>query len=313
MHVPSAYFNMVVYIYPNRDDAAANIIANGGGTGFLIGVASVDQEKPPMYVVTNAHIIEYLEGKQATTCTLRINTQDGKTETIDTLLSSWTKHPKGDDIAICSIEPNDNWQYNYITDEMLLKEEFIRTNIFEEQRTDEFIKFDEENNGTERKWKSVRKIGIGTDTIMVGRFMSHGGNLKNYPVVRRGHIAMLPFEPMRQTGRGHSQEGFLVETYSIGGFSGSPVFVQTKLNEHVSALNNTSSSTSHKEMVYLLGIDWGHFDFDGQIISIDGQNTIKIPSGMMCVVPSWKLTELLFNEDTIGTTKLGQPASKAKA
>jgi hypothetical protein len=130
---------------------------------------------------------------------------------------------------------------------------------------------------------------------MVGRFIKHGGSGINYPVVRRGHIAMLPFEAMKQAGRNHLQEGFLVETYSIGGFSGSPVFIQTALNKKHSKHDSTGSGTTYGEHVFLLGIDWGHFDFEGEVITTDA-TTLKIPSGMMCVVPSWKLAELIYSE-----------------
>ena len=298
MHVPSAYFNMVVYIYANADDAVSSNIGNGGGTGFLLGVDSGDEEKPYLYAVTNAHVLEFLETMGSTSCTIRINTQDGKTETVDAPLADWVKHPKGDDVAVFLLKPNDNWQYSYVLDEMLLREDYVRTDIFEEQRTMETVKIDEEDGGTERSWKEVNKIGIGTDTIMVGRFIKHGGTLKNYPVVRRGHIAMLPFEPVKQSGCEHEQEGFLVETYSVGGFSGSPVFVQTNVNHHKAANDGNSNSTAHHEGVFLLGIDWGHFDFDGEVVASDSQNTLKIPSGMMCVLPSWQLAELI-NTDAV--------------
>lgn len=46
------------------------------------------------------------------------------------------------------------------------------------------------------------------------------------------------------------------------------------------------------KVFFLLGIDWGHFDFEGEIVKNDA-SSLRIPSGMMCVVPAWKLDELI--------------------
>lgn len=294
MIIPSAFFNLVVYLYPNLDDATSGSSRNGGGTGFLYGMD--DGNKTYLYVVTNAHILEGLEDQCAEQCIVRINTKSGGAESMPTLISDWHRHPNNDDLAVYLIsEPKDTWRYEFITNDMLLDEDFVRSDIFSEDGDPAVAEVEVQDDGIERKWRDISKVGIGMDTVMIGRFIKHGGSGVNYPVVRRGHIAMLPFEKIKQSGRNHEQEGFLVETYSIGGFSGSPVFVQTAANKRHKKHDGTGNGTTYEQRVFLLGVDWGHFDFDGEVIPTDATK-IKVPSGMMCVVPSWKLTDLIDSE-----------------
>ena len=293
MIIPTPYFNMIVYLYANESDAKTNNTKNGGGTGFLFSSKlSTDSQHDILYIVSNAHILEALENMGATHCTVRINTNDGSSDVIQTKISEWVRHKDGDDVAVYYLPLDSKWKCDFISRDMLIKEDYVRTDIFGDQESPEVAEIDIDDNEENRNWREVRKIGIGTDTIMVGRFMKHGGNDRNYPVVRRGHIAMLPFEPIMQTSRNYNQQSFLVETYSIGGFSGSPVFVQTALNKRNKRHDDTSNGTTYGQGVFLLGIDWGHFDFEGEIVKNDA-SSLKIPSGMMCVVPAWKLDELI--------------------
>lgn len=297
MLIPNTFLHIVVYIFPNVADAEAGNGTNGGATGFLLTVPRGGKDF--LFVVTNAHVLEYLEKMGADECVMRVNTTDGKTKNITLKLSNWGKHPDGDDVAICSIAPEADWRYSSITEDMLLREDYVHKDIFSETEGAPVSEVDIEDDGTMRKWNEVHKVGIGTETIMVGRFIKHGGVKMNYHVVRRGHIAMLPFEPITQAGRDGAHDAFLVETYSIGGFSGSPVFIQTSVNPRRKAHDGTSNGTTYKERVFLLGVDAGHFDFDGQVISSDvSADSFKVPSGMMCVVPAWKLSEVI-NSDRV--------------
>ena len=64
---------------------------------------------------------------------------------------------------------------------------------------------------------------VGDEVATVGLYTSHHGHTKNIPVVRVGHISMLPDEPVMST-RGYV-EAYLVEVRSIVGLSGSPVYI----------------------------------------------------------------------------------------
>jgi hypothetical protein len=70
----------------------------------------------------------------------------------------------------------------------------------------------------EDKWEH----GVGDEVVTVGLYTSHYGVDKNIPVVRVGNIAALPDEPVL-TRSGYVR-AYLIETRSIAGLSGSPVF-----------------------------------------------------------------------------------------
>jgi hypothetical protein len=90
--------------------------------------------------------------------------------------------------------------------------------------------------------------------------------------LRFGNIAMLPFEKIELSSElnHHLQEAFLVETRSISGYSGSPVFVYRPVEEkmlaprrpfeHASRFGEQHSKAITKLVGHLslLGIDCGH-------------------------------------------------------
>ena len=65
-------------------------------------------------------------------------------------------------------------------------------------------------------------IGIGTQLFFVGLFKKHSPESKNIPILRVGNIAAMPDVTVK-TEMGLSSV-YLVESRSIGGLSGSPVF-----------------------------------------------------------------------------------------
>ena len=144
-------------------------------------------------------------------------------------------------------------------------------------------------------------VGVGDDVFVVGRFINHEGVQKNSPTARFGCIAQMPKEPVKV--KGFDQECFLVEARSIGGFSGSPVFwhvlpfaggaYRPKTNVQIGPL--------------LLGVELGYIYDWTPVCDAAGRPTnpakpdqqqVQVNSGMMIVIPAWKLTDLL-NEDSI--------------
>jgi hypothetical protein len=200
---------------------------------------------------------------------------------IDHTLSNWVLHPS-QDLAAAPIylTPERHHHSFFMTDFLLTKEVMERL-----------------------------KVGPGDDTFLVGRFVYADGGVRNHPSVRFGQIAMNPGEPLK-TGDGRSQESFLVETHSIGGYSGSPVFVLF----HPNALRATDDGTGFltpdkargEQMVHLLGVDWGHLPTKWTPIKkrngeehLEGWG-IQQNSGMMGVVPAWYVQELLDMDELAG-------------
>lgn len=68
-------------------------------------------------------------------------------------------------------------------------------------------------------------IGIGDELTAVGLFTLRHGSTRNLPIVRQGIIASMPDEPLIDKDSGLPFHAYFAELRSIGGLSGSPVFV----------------------------------------------------------------------------------------
>jgi hypothetical protein len=145
---------------------------------------------------------------------------------------------------------------------------------------------------------------------MAGRYVNYEGLQFDRPVVRFGNLAMLP-EPIRQRERGFDQESFLVDMRSVSGFSGSPVtlyypspWIRPADREGKKLVDGQAVS----EDSWLLGVDWGHLSVVETITEGGKKTRVKAKSNMACVVPAWKLKELL---DTV--EDIVKPREKAEA
>jgi hypothetical protein len=92
---------------------------------------------------------------------------------------------------------------------------------------------------------------------------------------------------------------FLIEARSIGGFSGSPVFLQGTPNTK-DDLSDLKRRQDYRER--LLGIEWGLLQTwqpvcneSGKPVNPSNPQSLQVATntGMMGVVPVWKLAELL--------------------
>jgi hypothetical protein len=257
----------VVYLYATKEDAERGDRA--GGTGFLVGVPAenLPGENHFKYAITNAHVIR--EGFPV----IRINTRDGKTESLPLTESDWIKHPDGDDVAIAPLG-------------LVLGPQFDATML----RSRSFV--------TKEMMKDY-DIRPGLEVHFVGRFITHDGAERNLPTVRFGSISVLP-TPIYNRKTGVNQESFLVEAHSYAGYSGSPVFV------HGLMIWRTDNMP-RMEVAPLLGIDWGHIAPRQPVMEntapgdperpIDEGWWVNANLGLMAVVPAWKIEEMLMSDD----------------
>jgi hypothetical protein len=287
--IRDAYLDCAIYLYASETDAEAG--ARTGGSGFLIGIPTTDLLRNVwiIYAVTNKHVV--VNGNSV----VRLRTKHGKHFIMPIDERAWIFHSNGDDLAICLF--HFDWQN--------IRFNFVPRNIFLDK-------------GTINRYN----IGPGDETFVVGRFINHEGRQQNLPTVRFGCIAQMPDEPVLQ------QESFLVEARSIGGFSGSPVFVYIpifsdrenvedwyppitkpasakfgRLNESLAALSSKDWGNFQSHGPWLLGIDWGHIndwepvrDAAGEPVDRSGRpwkTQVRMNTGIMTVVPAWKLIELL--------------------
>jgi len=148
---------------------------------------------------------------------------------------------------------------------------------------------------------------VGDEVFLAGLFTEVKETTKNIPIVRIGNLAMMPGEkiPFKD---GRLIEAYLVESRSIGGLSGSPVFIretlsvstgwQLKPGFKLNAVNDASPETSDFQRLELAGV--GRFYFLGSMIghwdaptgfNLTEKETVNM--GVSPVVPAHKIKEII--------------------
>lgn len=244
MDIPQIILKCVVFIGYKLADGTSKL----AGTGFML--STLLKESPNLSVATARHVIDGIRDKGLDTVALRLNTTEGPIW-VETPLKDWRFHPEGKtvDVAVVELPWNDQWDH-------------VSFPIVEEYRaTQEAIR--------------EYEIGIGNEVFIAGLFHPHHGTENNIPIVRVGSIAAMPTEPVdTELGR---MDAYLIDTRSIRGLSGSPVFVVLGTTRTVSGLPNRQF-----QRFFLLGLVHGHFK-----LSTEANLGIEI------VVPVGKIAEVV--------------------
>ncbi|HEX4070907.1 MAG TPA: hypothetical protein VHX68_07040, partial [Planctomycetaceae bacterium] len=254
-----------------------------GGTGFFLTV-----DDPPgnpiifNYLVTAKHVADAIEGKAAI---LRMNSQGGGPAFFNVPAhAKWWRHPETPDSVDVAVLP---WMPPHdIADFALMQ-------AHEWLLTDEIIK--------------KRNIGPGDNVYAVGLFSLALGRGRNIPIVRAGHIAIMSKEKIPGIRIGHwsgEAEVYVVEARSIGGLSGSPVFVRGTVNVPIKAANDGENLVMHGVgHPHLLGLVHGHWVIPAATI-----NEVRIKPtrerseanlGLAIVVPAHKILEVLNHPELV--------------
>lgn len=275
--IPQEITKTVVFIYNGPDGTPAQ----ADGTGFFVSIPS-----PPVpgrlwgYLVTAKHIVvtdkNDLNSPLLSNLWVRVNMKSGGTSMykLDLITSgnNQTLFFNSDptvDIALFSIGRFDKDKM----DSVFLPEDMLVS-------TDDFQKLN---------------IGVGTDMFFTGMFTGFLGERKSYPVVRFGKLAMIPDEKV--TFSKTASEGYLMEAFSFGGNSGSPVFF------YPSADNTPGALILGPRPIKIAGLMRGFFgDYEpiqlaqtstsapGQTIPVSNGNT-----GIAFVVPAKFISEVLHS------------------
>jgi hypothetical protein len=259
MLVPQELLSCVVFLGQTR--------ATGerlGGTGFFTSVASAtDPHRRHVYLVTAGHCVE---GR--TDLVARLNkTKDpgGGTKSVDLPDGdNWLRHPQPgaseDHVDLATIRWTDadgpfDAGYRWVPQSMYLDEALFSDDV-------------------------MSGVGLADEVAAIGLLTVHYGTDRNAPVVRTGNLSLIPDEPVVVTrgSRGKSRERlYLTELRSIGGLSGSPVFVR-----HRSGIGESTVPVS------LLGTMIGHWD-----------DPNKNHMGFGMVVPARLLAEVLSQDAAV--------------
>jgi hypothetical protein len=272
----------VFFGYPDKTQKSGILCV---GTGFLLEYEGVQ------YLVTAKHLSHSL-GRDP--FLIRVN-KDGTAENLPVDDVDWTEHPDPTvDVSMVPLTIED--QHKYEADCLGIGFLF------------QSGEFDDLN------------IGVGSATFKMGLFQLLSGEKRNLTIVHTGNIAMMPGDEKIPVvdwtdpdgkKRVHV-EGYLVESLSLRGLSGSPVFVRTEinidmrnvtLNPEVTAgvitvsgkiLNVEPVIHVHRNEVKLLGLWQGAWEAPpDEVLAAQTGDDVRVPVGIGVVVPQEKILEVL--------------------
>ena len=271
--IPYSLLNCAFYLYKDKADALAG--EDAGGTGFFLSLRTADG-LGHHYGVTNYHVAV----KGGYSC-VRINTVNG-VEAFEFGPEEWLFEPGKDDIAVVQLDIRQQGHIaTFIGDNLLLHPPAA----------------------------AEERIGPGDDVFMVGRFVDLDAKQTNIPAVRFGNISTLPVPVVQPNG--YTGLCYCVDMHSRTGYSGSPVFIyRTPGNTLEWAMTGGPVQLGGKSVLALLGIHCGQFPEELAIkrknkkISKESalsekayEEYIEGMSGMTCVIPAWRISDLLSRED----------------
>ena len=151
------------------------------------------------------------------------------------------------------------------------------------------------------------KISPGEDLFFPGLFVRYPGEIANLPILRTGTIAAIPkSNQLIATALGVT-DAYLAEIKSIGGHSGSPVFVYFDSTKLCFLEQN---NLEHGESYPLLGVVHGHFPLDRSQFTYSEvkanaptketfSSGSDFHSGIAVIVPAYRIREAFSQEQFV--------------
>jgi hypothetical protein len=235
------------------------------GTMFIVGMAG-KWGNAYQHAVTARHVARSLDGEPYM---FGVNFKDGKAGWFSSKLKWWyhPTEPDSVDVAVTVFTPSERMDVEYVPEGVFA--------------TDERIKH--------------YGIGLGDEVNAVGLFFKFFGATKHIPIVRTGNIAMMPSDKLPMSGG--ASEAYLVEGRSIGGLSGSPVFVR-----HTVSMPGMARDTGEKQMIsgvshlHMLGLMHGHWDSHLELTVGEAE---AVNMGIAIVIPAQKILEVLYHPELV--------------
>jgi hypothetical protein len=228
--------------------------------------------KPPVQwivVVTALHVVANAQRDSDDGKTLlRVNTKDGGYRHVEVAANKWFKPDMSEeiiDIAFCQWEVlpgSSEFDFRCVESELAATSEVVK----------------------------AEEIGVGNEVAFAGLFVRHHGKRRNEPIVRFGNICAMPAEPV-STAVG-DVDAYLVESRSVGGLSGSPVFVDVGL------LRNVGNVRKYRDddgpVLYLLGVVNAHWNAPAGSPTVEGDlSTEVVNMGIAVVTPIDKVLDVI--------------------
>ena len=272
MRIPDVLLKSVGFIGEVSHRVGSEVFGDLHATGFFVAIPARKSTGHFVYFVTAKHIAQDLADKE--TYFLINKKGGGLMKLLPPKDSPWCCHPSDDtaDVAVLSVPIDPRADVIAIPDN-----EFVSAKDFEKDA-----------RGIEGKF------GIGDETITVGLFTEAPGVSRIFPIVRHGNVAMLPTEQI-QTDLGYA-DVYLVEARSIGGMSGSPVWIRPSLLMLADTGDNAIVPTGIVGPGKLLGLMHGHWAIEESEINnpkIVHNRQRGVNMGIAIVVPGSKILETI--------------------
>jgi hypothetical protein len=233
------------------------------GTAFIVTVPGT-QDNHYAFMVTARHVAEKLQGNDFY---IRANKKQGGTvELLGTADDPWWYHPTEREFVDCAVT---------MFAPLRMREldiEHIPIGIF----ADEF------------KLKKYN-IGIGDEVFVTGLFTKVTETSQNIPIVRTGNVAMMLSEiiPFHEG----MYAAHLIESRSIGGLSGSPVFVRPTVSLQVGKDGDKPIFLHGVGQAMFFGSVIGHWEVPEGFTSTQAE---AVNMGIAPVVPAIKIMEVIM-------------------
>jgi hypothetical protein len=267
--IPPELKQLVAFVYVK--DSAGKMVPNG--TGFFVGVKDLrNKDRSYCYFVTSKHVLQQGEGGPFFgQVELRLNLKAG-----DSTLVKMPIIGEGTNKTVfCHSDPT--------VDLAVIP-------CLPDQKTVEFKTLPDDMITTREDFEKLH-ISEGSDIFFTGLFTPYMGEVRNYPIVRFGRVALVT--PEKINWRGTKMDLYLLETASYGGNSGSPVFF------YLGQDRQPGSIILGPPEIHLAGIMMGTFQQGTpiQVVKTDAMPVSLSNIGIAAVVPAYKLHELLFGEE----------------
>jgi hypothetical protein len=233
------------------------------GTFFVVGVPGKHGNTFP-HAITAKHVAEHVD---AGPFFFGVNFKDDQAGWLRSDIK-WWYHPTDPnlDVAVTVMAASDRTDMEYVPEAIFATEEIIKR----------------------------YNIGLGDEISVVGLFSNFVGTSKHFPMVRTGNIAMMPTDkvPMEDG----PMEVYLAEGRSIGGLSGSPVFVRP--TTRIVGLGNEQGPQTVFGVggFHFLGLMRGHWDLP---LGVNVGHAEAVNMGISIVVPAKKILETLYHPELV--------------
>ena len=267
VRVPDQVLKCVAFIGEvTHRDAQGEVFGDLLATGFFVSVRSSHfPELWHVYFVTAKHVADDLKDRELY---ILVNSKSGPPIRLTNFRPYWFFHPTDDkaDVALLEVAEQVN------TDHMaVLMKDFVT-----------------QDDVVSREW-----VDVGDEVFVTGLFTLAPGQQRNMPIVRTGNVAMIPTEKI-QTELGFS-DVYLVEGRSIGGLSGSPVFVRRTETFNIQLPDERITEVNCPGPFKLFGLMQGHWLIDPSEANKPSIRHIQkgVNAGIAIVTPAVKILEIL--------------------